>query len=81
MMELTTLQRPDQKKLDELRRISGTMNCAESPLTNSENALVLECAKVMHVSKEEKLQEVINFIIAKGGNDQREQSHPIYACK
>jgi hypothetical protein len=57
------------------------MDCAESPLTNSQKALALECAMVMQVSKEVKLQEVINFIIAKGGNDQREQSHPTYACK
>ncbi len=40
-IELTTLQWSDQKKLDELRSIWGTMDSRGSPLTKSEKALVL----------------------------------------
>jgi hypothetical protein len=45
------------------------MDCRGSPLTKDEKALVWKYAKAMETNREEKLQEIINFIFTKGGND------------
>jgi hypothetical protein len=68
-VELTTLQRSIHKKLDKLKRIKGTMDCGESPLTENKKASVLKCAIAIEVNGEEKLQEIIDFILTKRGND------------
>jgi hypothetical protein len=68
-MEPTTLQRSILKKLDELRRIRGSIDPREFPLTKSQKALVLEGVKVMEVRQRGETTGVIDFIIAKGVDD------------
>ncbi len=50
------LQLSDQKKLDKLRRIRGTMDRQESPLSESEKVFVLKSAGIMKINGDEKLQ-------------------------
>jgi hypothetical protein len=68
-MEPTTLQRSILKKLDELRRIRGSIDPREFPLTKSQKALVLEGVKVMEVRQRGEATGVMDFIIAKGVDD------------
>lgn len=43
MEQAAMLQRSDQKKIDEQRRIRGTMDCMESSLSDNEMSCVLGC--------------------------------------
>jgi hypothetical protein len=45
------------------------MDHEESPFTESEKAMRLDCAKAIEVSDEVNLQEVNDYIITKRGND------------
>ncbi len=40
------------------------MDRRESPLTESKKAITLKCTEVMKVNEEEKLQEVVNYILS-----------------
>ncbi len=63
--EVTTLQCSDQKKLNELKRIRGAMDCRES---ESKRSCMFKCAEVMEVNREENLQEVVDSIFADEGD-------------
>jgi hypothetical protein len=52
-----------------LKRIRGPFGFVESPLMESEKAMVLECAKILEVSSEAKLQELVNLTIMEGGGN------------
>jgi hypothetical protein len=51
----STLQRSDQKGVDEIKRIRSTLEAEESPLTEGENDTILECAKELGANGDSKL--------------------------
>jgi hypothetical protein len=65
----SALQRSDQKRVDEIRRIRGAVEVRELPLTKAESDMVLDYAKELYVSKDTKLKEVLISIIIDGGNN------------
>jgi hypothetical protein len=54
-----TLQRSEQKKLDKIKRVRGTLEAAESPPNEAEKATITECARELDVDEETKLQEML----------------------
>jgi hypothetical protein len=55
----STLQRWEQKRVDDIKRIRGTLEAGELPLTETKKDIVLECAKELGVTEIAKLQEML----------------------
>jgi hypothetical protein len=66
-MESThTIQRSDQKKVDEVNRVRNGLAFLESPFSNQEKAAILLCAQTLGINRETKLGEALSAIREEG---------------
>jgi hypothetical protein len=64
MMETALLQGSDQKRMDELRRINGSLDHGESTLSESKEATVLKRTKALKVSRKVNMHKFLDLITA-----------------
>jgi hypothetical protein len=80
MEPVHTLQRSDQKSMDKVKRVRNALAAVESPSTEVERDVIMECARELEVNEEAKLQEVLIFISMEGGNDPKATIRAISTC-
>jgi hypothetical protein len=64
-----TVQRSDQKRVDEVKRIRSALASGESLLTNAERSIILSCAQTLEMNVEGKVQEALSVAKEEGGED------------
>jgi hypothetical protein len=74
------LQRLDQKRVDEIKRIMGALEAVESPITETKRVPFLECAKELGIKGDAKLQEVLISITIDGTSDPVLTARAISPC-
>jgi hypothetical protein len=65
----TLLQRSDQKRIVKVKRVRGALEAGETPLTEAEKDIIIECARELDVGEDAKMQEALISIAMKRGND------------
>jgi hypothetical protein len=55
METVHSLQRLEQKRLDEVKRMRRALDAGESPLTEAEKDTIAECARELHIDEQTKL--------------------------
>jgi hypothetical protein len=54
-----TLQRSDQKRVNEVRRVRNALAAGESPLTKLERGVIIDFAKQLGVDEESKTSAIL----------------------
>jgi hypothetical protein len=57
MQTVHTIQRSDQKRINEVKRIRSALASGKSLLTDAERGIILFCAQILEMNREGKVKE------------------------
>jgi hypothetical protein len=66
MQTVHTIQRSDQKRINEVKRIRSALASGKSLLTDAERGIILLCAQILEMNREGKVKEASLYSGRKG---------------